>query len=105
MGPVQGRGAVFRQQLFSPVGKPAQAYIQKRALSMDTVKRFGLGFSPDAWAALTDTMKEKGYRLDELIDAGLSIRGKTAACMTASATASCSPSSTSGGTSSASAAA
>ena len=95
----------FRQQLFSPVGKPAQAYIQKRALSMDTVKRFGLGFSPDAWAALTDTMKEKGYRLDELIDAGLSIRGKTAACMTASATASCSPSSTSGGTSSASAAA
>ena len=59
----------FRQQLFSPVGKPAQAYIQKRALSMDTV-------SPDAWAALTDTMKEKGYRLDELIDAGLSIRGK-----------------------------
>ena len=66
----------FRQQLFSPVGKPAQAYIQKRALSMDTVKRFGLGFSPDAWAALTDTMKEKGYRLDELIDAGLSIRGK-----------------------------
>ena len=66
----------FRQQLFSPVGKPAQAYIQKRALSMDTVKRFGLGFSPDAWATLTDTMKEKGYRLDELIDAGLSIRGK-----------------------------
>ena len=58
------------------MGKPAQAYIQKRALSMDTVKRFGLGFSPDAWAALTDTMKEKGYRLDELIDAGLSIRGK-----------------------------
>ena len=46
----------FRQQLFSPVGKPAQAYIQKRALSMDTVKRFGLGFSPDAWATLTDTM-------------------------------------------------
>ena len=66
----------FRQQLFSPVGKPAQAYIQKRALSMDTVKRFGLGFSPDAWATLTDTMKENGYRLDELIDAGLSIRGK-----------------------------
>ena len=32
----------FRQQLFSPVGKPAQAYIQKRALSMETVKRFGL---------------------------------------------------------------
>ncbi|MFR5761967.1 MAG: hypothetical protein ACLUFI_10510 [Oscillospiraceae bacterium] len=58
------------------MGKPAQAYIQKRALSMDTVKRFGLGFSPDAWATLTDTMKAKGYRLDELIDAGLSIRGK-----------------------------
>ena len=66
----------FRAQLFSPAGREAQQYIQKRALSMDTVKRFGLGFSPDAWATLTDAMKEKGYRLDELIDAGLSVRGK-----------------------------
>ena len=59
----------FRQQLFSPVGTEAQAYIQKRALSMETVKRFGLGFSPNAWAELTDAMKEKGYKLDELVDA------------------------------------
>ena len=66
----------FRQQLFSPVGTEAQAYIQKRALSMETVKRFGLGFSPNAWAELTDAMKEKGYKLDELVDAGLSLRGK-----------------------------
>ena len=66
----------FRQQLFSPVGTEAQAYIQKRALSMETVKRFGLGFSPNAWASLTDAMKEKGYKLDELIDAGLALRGK-----------------------------
>ena len=66
----------FRQQLFSPAGTEAQAYIQKRALSMETVKRFGLGFSPNAWAELTDAMKEKGYKLDELVDAGLSLRGK-----------------------------
>ena len=66
----------FRQQLFSPAGTEAQAYIQKRALSMETVKRFGLGFSPNAWASLTDAMKEKGYKLDELIDAGLALRGK-----------------------------
>ncbi len=66
----------YRQQLFSPAGKPAQQYIQQRALSLDTVKRFGLGYSPDAWSSLTDAMKEKGYRLEELIDAGLALRGK-----------------------------
>lgn len=66
----------FRQQLFSPAGKPAQQYIQKRALSLDTVKRFGLGFSQNAWSGLTDAMKEKGYRLDELVEAGLALRGK-----------------------------
>ena len=66
----------FRAQLFSPAGREAQQYIQKRALSMDTVKRFGLGFSPNAWSSLTDAMKEKGYKLDELIDAGLALRGK-----------------------------
>lgn len=95
----------FRQQLFSPAGTEAQAYIQKRALSMETVKRFGLGFSPNAWAELTDAMKEKGYKLDELVDAGLSRGAKTAACTTVFATGSCSPSSTSGTISSASAAA
>ena len=66
----------FRQQLFSPAGAEAQAYIQKRALSMETVKRFGLGFSLNTWSSLTDAMKEKGYKLDEVIDAGLALRGK-----------------------------
>ena len=66
----------FRQQLFSPVGREAQAYIQKRALGMETVKRFGLGFSPDTWSSLTDAMRERGYKPDELVDAGLALRGK-----------------------------
>lgn len=66
----------FRQTLFSPAGQQAQSYIQKRALSMETVKRFGLGYSADAWSTLTDEMLARGYRLDELIEAGLSVKGK-----------------------------
>ena len=66
----------FREQLFSPAGEPARQYIARRGLSPNTVVRFGLGFSPNAWGDLTDAMKQKGYRIDELIDAGLALRGK-----------------------------
>ena len=64
----------FRDQLFSPAGKPAQEYIQKRGLTMDTVKRFGLGFSPDEWSGLLDAMTQKGYARQELLDAGLAVK-------------------------------
>ena len=66
----------YREQLFSPVGEAGLQYALGRGLSRATIMRFGLGFSPNAWSTLTDAMVKKGYRIDELIDAGLSIRGK-----------------------------
>ncbi len=66
----------FRAQLLAPCGQSAQAYLAKRALSAQTVTRFGLGYSPDEWSALTDAMRAKGYSEQELEQAGLVIRGK-----------------------------
>ena len=66
----------FRSQLFAPCGEEARAYIQKRALSENTVKRFGLGFAPNEWGGLMDAMKAKGYTVQELLDAGLAVKGQ-----------------------------
>lgn len=94
----------FRQQLFSPAGTEAQAYIQKRALSMETVKRFGLG-SAERVGGAYGRDEGKGRKLDELVVAGPFPRGKNGGVYDGSATGSCSPSSTSGTISSASGAA
>ena len=66
----------FRAQLFAPCGSEARAYAARRALSQQTVARFGLGFSPDEWSALLDAMQQKGYTRQELLDAGLVVKSQ-----------------------------
>ena len=63
----------FRNCLFDPViGRDAVAYLSgKRGLSGAVIKRFGLGFAPNDFGALTNYMKKKGYTEDELITAFL----------------------------------
>lgn len=43
----------------------------KRRLSMQTIKHFGLGFAPDDWHALRNYMRSKGYSDQELFEANL----------------------------------
>ena len=66
----------FRAQLFSPAGKEAQRYLVGRGISSQTVSRFGLGFSPDTWSSLLDTMAKSGYTKEELYDAGLVLKNQ-----------------------------
>ena len=66
----------FREQLFSPAGEQARAYIVRRGLSPQTVARFGLGYSLENWSDLMDAMQKKGYTKEELLDAGLVVRSQ-----------------------------
>ena len=66
----------FHQKLLEPCGEQARAYIIKRGLSKATVTRFGLGFSPNEWSSLLDTMTGKGYSREEILEAGLAVSGK-----------------------------
>ncbi len=52
-------------------GKTARAYLRGRALDDKTIRRFGLGFAPDAFGALRDTLKSKGFSEEELLVAGV----------------------------------
>ena len=63
----------FRSCLFDPaIGRDAVAYLSgKRGLSGAVIKRFGLGFAPNDFGALTRHMKKLGYTEDELITAFL----------------------------------
>ncbi len=61
----------FYKSLMSPHGKVALDYYLNRGLSIETIKRFGLGYAPDSWDALIVHMKEKGFTVNELYDANL----------------------------------
>lgn len=67
----------FHAQLSTDSAKAARDYLAKRQVSGAVVTRFGLGYSPDRWAGLMDTMKAKGYTEQELIAAGLAVRHPT----------------------------
>ncbi len=66
----------FHEQLNGPAGQPGRDYINKRGLSRPIVTRFGLGYAPEGWSNLLDTMTKKGYTKEELLDAGLVLKSQ-----------------------------
>ncbi len=57
------------------------SYFKERGFTNDTIKKFGLGYSPDVWDAFSKEALGKGYKLEFLEGTGLTIvreDGKTA---------------------------
>lgn len=49
------------------------SYFKERGFTGDTIKKFGLGYSPEEWDAFTKEALGKGYALDYLDKTGLTI--------------------------------
>lgn len=61
----------FVEQLQGIEGTEARAYLDKRGIKPETVKRFGIGFAPDSKAKLKSALARFGD--DRLVEAGLLI--------------------------------
>ncbi|GAA4270823.1 DNA primase [Aquimarina gracilis] len=48
-------------------------YFKERGFTEETIKKFGLGYSPDSWDAFTTEAIKKGYKLEYLEKTGLTI--------------------------------
>ena len=59
----------------SSIGKEAKQYLLNRKISEQSIKLWRLGYSPDKWRGLSDFLISKGYAQDEIVSAGLAIRG------------------------------
>lgn len=57
----------FYANLALPEAAAVREYLDRRKLSAETVKHFGLGFAPDRWDALLKHMKSKGFTETELL--------------------------------------
>lgn len=70
-------GRFYHAQLMSEKNKHALAYLTGRGLSVRTIRRFGLGYAPDSWDALTRHLHGKGYSDEELYAAAVVGRGRS----------------------------
>ena len=66
----------YYDQLQGPQGQPVQAYLDKRQIHRGIAVRFGMGASLDQWDALLRAMTAQGFTKEELLAAGLVVRGK-----------------------------
>ena len=62
----------YHQQLKTPAGAKTLKYLrEKRGLSDKTIEAFMLGYSPNSWDAVIKHFSERGYTVQDLMDAGM----------------------------------
>ena len=66
----------FYATLLSPEGAEGLAYLRKRGLTDNTIRRFGLGYAPNRWDSLMDAMRQKGYEKSDMLEIGLLAQGR-----------------------------
>jgi DNA primase len=64
--------AWYREVLLrTPQAERARGYLAERGLGDETLERFGIGFAPATWDALTKRLRSRGFGDEELVGAGL----------------------------------
>ena len=62
----------FYSKLKTPEGRQCLDYlVNKRRLSFETIKKYGMGFAPNSWSELKSYMLSEGYTEDELLKGSL----------------------------------
>lgn len=60
--------------------KKAVNYFLNRGVTGKTIKRFGLGYAKDNWDGTLSYLKNKGYKEQDILEAGLAVRGRNNSC-------------------------
>ncbi len=65
-----------RALLSSEAGQTAKRYLEERGQDLKTIQDFQLGYSPSGWDSLCQHLRERGYRDEEIVAAGLAVEGE-----------------------------
>ena len=57
-------------------GEKARQYLKQRSIEARISKKFQLGYAPLSWDSLGNFLKKKKYSDNEILESGLSVRGK-----------------------------
>jgi DNA primase len=65
----------FRAQLEAPEAQPGRTFLTERGFDADAAARFGIGFAPKSWDALTSHLRSRGFSEAEILAGGLASQG------------------------------
>ena len=60
----------------SPKAEKARAYLAERGLGEEVLRRFGVGMAPSPWDQVLTGSQRAGFKVDELLAAGLAQKGR-----------------------------
>ncbi|MCR5208498.1 MAG: DNA primase [Eubacterium sp.] len=66
----------YYSYMMSEEGKAGLRYFTERGLTGKTLKKFGLGYAPNEWDRLLKHLKEKGYSIGDMLEAGVVARSR-----------------------------
>lgn len=66
----------YREQLGTPAAEIGREFLQSRGFDKAAAEKFGVGYAPDEWGALTEFLRGKGFTDEEIKLAGLGIDGQ-----------------------------
>ena len=66
----------FAERLVAPAATPAREFLDQRGFTLADAERFGAGYAPAEWEALTRHLRGRGFTDDELLAGGLAIQGQ-----------------------------
>lgn len=72
---LEAAASYFEDALYSGQGAIARDYVERRGLSRRTLSAFRIGFAPNSRTALSDFLKGKGFKLEEMAATGMVISG------------------------------
>lgn len=64
----------YRTQLYTKEAHPARQFLADRGFDKATAEHFGVGYAPRGWDALTQHLRQAGYRDSDILTAGLATR-------------------------------
>lgn len=71
----QAASEFFLERLSAPDAEVGRRFLGERGFDAEAAKRFGVGFAPKSWDALTDHLKGRGFTTEELAASGLVSQG------------------------------
>ncbi|MFF2495889.1 DNA primase [Agromyces sp. NPDC058064] len=71
----QAAAEFFVEKLGAPEAEIGRRFLGERGFDAEAARRFGVGFAPKSWDALTNHLKSKGFSTEELSAAGLVSQG------------------------------
>ncbi|MBF0494618.1 MAG: DNA primase [Candidatus Omnitrophica bacterium] len=66
----------YHETLLANAGKTALAYLLKRGLQQDTIKKFNIGYAPESWDSIKNILHKKKFSIDLVRKSGLIVKSE-----------------------------